>query len=252
MIILSLAMLCYTAWTPYAIVSLIGQFGPVDEDGQPKKLSPMATSIPVFLAKTAIVFDPLLYGFSHPQFRSSIRQIFRHQNSITSNNGGVRGAGQTNNTTTMANNLTRIPTHPNSQLSRANSIAVLSSLNRRLNNKTNKTPSNKDSNKMSIHDLVLASDLPHPNHFSCLIPFQPEVGKSRSLEETKRSYGNPSSQNHFLKVNELDDSGEMSQRELNRIGHSVSPAHPLTRPPHLTRKPLLAAADTTRYRDTCF
>ena len=98
LIILSLAMLCYTAWTPYAIVSLIGQFGPVDENGQPKKLSPMATAIPAFLAKTAIVFDPLVYGFSHPQFRSSVRQILRqHSVDQSSANGGIR-AGPNNTT----------------------------------------------------------------------------------------------------------------------------------------------------------
>lgn len=88
MILLSLAVLCYTAWTPYAIVSLIGQFGPVDEDGQ-FELSPMATSIPAFLAKTAIVFDPLLYGFSHPQFRSSVRQILQHNSFAESSNNGL-------------------------------------------------------------------------------------------------------------------------------------------------------------------
>ena len=95
LIILSLAMLCYTAWTPYAIVSLIGQFGPVDENGQPKKLSPMATAIPAFLAKTAIVFDPLVYGFSSPQFRNSFRQILRQQSVSSSGYGGNR-AGPNN------------------------------------------------------------------------------------------------------------------------------------------------------------
>jgi hypothetical protein len=88
MILLSLAILCFTAWTPYAIVSLIGQFGPVDEEEGRFELSPLATSIPAFLAKTAIVFDPLLYGFSHPQFRSSIRQILQQNSFIESSNNG--------------------------------------------------------------------------------------------------------------------------------------------------------------------
>ena len=89
MILLSLAILCFTAWTPYAIVSLIGQFGPVDDEDGRFQLSPMGTSIPAFLAKTAIVFDPLLYGFSHPQFRSSIRQILQ-QNSFMESSANVR------------------------------------------------------------------------------------------------------------------------------------------------------------------
>ncbi len=67
-IILMLTILYLTAWTPYAIVSMIGQFGPELEDGQ-SFLGPIATTIPAFLAKTAVLIDPIVYGFSHPQFR---------------------------------------------------------------------------------------------------------------------------------------------------------------------------------------
>ena len=75
MIILWLVLLCLTAWTPYAIVSLIGQFGPLDNDGRVPWLSPLTTSIPAFFAKTAIVLNPLVYGFCHPQFRRILRQL---------------------------------------------------------------------------------------------------------------------------------------------------------------------------------
>jgi hypothetical protein len=125
LIILSLAMLCYTAWTPYAIVSLIGQFGPVDEDGQPKKLSPMATAIPAFLAKTAIVFDPLVYGFSSPQFRNSVRQFLRRQSVDSSGNGGIRGGG--NNTAMI---VIRGAVNQNRNSARSNLHVVFSSLSR--------------------------------------------------------------------------------------------------------------------------
>jgi r-opsin len=67
-IVVTLILVYLTAWTPYAIVTLIGQFGP--EDSQ---LSPMATAIPAYFAKTAVVLDPLVYGFSHPHFRASLR-----------------------------------------------------------------------------------------------------------------------------------------------------------------------------------
>jgi hypothetical protein len=138
LIILSLAMLCYTAWTPYAIVSLIGQFGPVDEDGQPKKLSPMATAIPAFLAKTAIVFDPLVYGFSHPQFRSSVRQILRQHSVDSSANGGAR-AGP-NNTTMI---VMRRPATRNCHSPRASSNVVFSSLSRSIRASNKETASRK-------------------------------------------------------------------------------------------------------------
>jgi hypothetical protein len=118
-------MLCYTAWTPYAIVSLIGQFGPVDEDGQPKKLSPMATAIPAFLAKTAIVFDPLVYGFSSPQFRNSVRQFLRRQSVDSSGNGGIRGGG--NNTAMI---VIRGAVNQNRNSARSNLHVVFSSLSR--------------------------------------------------------------------------------------------------------------------------
>ena len=75
-IILSLALLYVTAWTPYTIVSLIGQFGPVDDDGQ-MRLSPLTVSIPAFFAKSVIALNPLVYGFTHPQFCSSVRQLLR-------------------------------------------------------------------------------------------------------------------------------------------------------------------------------
>ena len=75
MLILWLVLLYLTAWTPYAVVSLIGQFGPLDDDGQVQWLSPLTTSIPAFFAKTAIVLNPLVYGFCHPQFRRILRQL---------------------------------------------------------------------------------------------------------------------------------------------------------------------------------
>jgi hypothetical protein len=151
LIILSLAMLCYTVWTPYAIVSLIGQFGPVDEDGQPIKLSPIATAIPAFLAKTAIVCDPLVYGFSSPQFRSSVRQIL--------NSGGLWG-GQSNNAIA---GLTRVQTNPICHLSRVNSVAVLSS---------NRFRMNKDLS-VSVNKLMVGPEL--LQHQQSIL-FQPVVG----------------------------------------------------------------------------
>ncbi len=145
LIILSLAMLCYTAWTPYAIVSLIGQFGPVDENGQPKKLSPMATAIPAFLAKTAIVFDPLVYGFSSPQFRSSVRQFFRRQSVDSSINGGIRPGG--NNTALI---VIRGPVNRHGNSSRGNLRVVFSSLSRSIRMNSNDSASHNKLNESSV------------------------------------------------------------------------------------------------------
>lgn len=64
-IVVILILVYLTAWTPYAIVTCIGQFGP---EGY---LTPYVTAIPAYFAKTAVVIDPLVYGFSHPHFRTS-------------------------------------------------------------------------------------------------------------------------------------------------------------------------------------
>lgn len=136
--ILTLAMLCYTAWTPYAIVSFIGQFGPVDENGEPKKLSPMATAIPAFLAKTAIVFDPLIYGFSSPEFRSSVRQFFRSQSADTSVNGVIRAGA---NNTAMID--IRRPVNENGHPARSNLHVVFSSLSDSIKINSTESTTNK-------------------------------------------------------------------------------------------------------------
>ena len=84
LIILSLALLYVTAWTPYAVVSLIGQFGPVDDDGR-MRLSPLTVSIPAFFAKSVIALNPLVYVFTHPQFCSSVRILLRDMGISTRN-----------------------------------------------------------------------------------------------------------------------------------------------------------------------
>lgn len=65
-VVVMLVLAYLTAWTPYAVVTLVGQFGPA-------QLSPMATAVPAYFAKTAVVLDPLVYGFSHPHFRASLK-----------------------------------------------------------------------------------------------------------------------------------------------------------------------------------
>ena len=67
-IVVSLILVYLAAWTPYAIVTIIGQFGPDDF-----QISPVATAILAYFAKTAVVIDPLVFGFSHPHFHNSLK-----------------------------------------------------------------------------------------------------------------------------------------------------------------------------------
>lgn len=70
-----IAKACFTifflyicAWTPYAVVALIGAFG------DRKLLTPIATMIPAVAAKTVSCFDPFVYAISHPRYRSVLEK----------------------------------------------------------------------------------------------------------------------------------------------------------------------------------
>lgn len=70
-----IAKACFTiffmyvcAWTPYAIVALIGAFG------DKTLLTPFATMIPAVAAKSVSCLDPWIYAISHPRYRAALEQ----------------------------------------------------------------------------------------------------------------------------------------------------------------------------------
>lgn len=70
-----IAKACFTifflfvcAWTPYAIVALIGAFG------DRKLLTPLATMIPAVCAKIVSCIDPIVYAISHPRYRQVLEK----------------------------------------------------------------------------------------------------------------------------------------------------------------------------------
>ncbi|XP_075215320.1 rhodopsin, GQ-coupled-like [Lycorma delicatula] len=67
-IILTLVLLFLLSWTPYAVVTLIGQFG------NQGLVTPWVSALPAFFAKASVVYNPIVYGLSHPHFRASLRQ----------------------------------------------------------------------------------------------------------------------------------------------------------------------------------
>lgn len=56
------------AWTPYAIVSLIGAFG------DSKILTPLVTMVPAVCAKIVSCLDPWVYAISHPRYRAVLEK----------------------------------------------------------------------------------------------------------------------------------------------------------------------------------
>lgn len=58
------------AWTPYAIVGLIGQFN------GPENITPRWSTLPALFAKSACVYNAYIYGFMHPKYQYQIKKRF--------------------------------------------------------------------------------------------------------------------------------------------------------------------------------
>lgn len=56
------------AWTPYAVVALIGAFG------NRLLLTPIATMIPAVCCKIVSCLDPFVYAISHPRYRQALEK----------------------------------------------------------------------------------------------------------------------------------------------------------------------------------
>jgi r-opsin len=51
------------AWTPFAAVCMLGTWGDTS------KITPLICELPVILAKTSCVYNPIIYALSHPKYR---------------------------------------------------------------------------------------------------------------------------------------------------------------------------------------
>ncbi|PSN50450.1 hypothetical protein C0J52_04961, partial [Blattella germanica] len=95
-IIIMLVALFLVSWTPYAVVTCIGQFG------DQRLVTPWVASLPAFFAKASVVYNPIVYGLSHPHFRASVKQYMS-----TCRCGGGSTQTQTPNLTSRSK-----PVHP--------------------------------------------------------------------------------------------------------------------------------------------
>ena len=67
-----LAVLFYCiAWTPYAAISLIGEFG------NSSSLTPLISTIPCLFAKMSTLYNPFLYSLVHPRFRQKVMLLLK-------------------------------------------------------------------------------------------------------------------------------------------------------------------------------
>uniref|UniRef100_A0A8D8Q7C5 Rhodopsin, GQ-coupled n=2 Tax=Cacopsylla melanoneura TaxID=428564 RepID=A0A8D8Q7C5_9HEMI len=80
--ILLMLVICFLlAWTPYAVITFIGQFG------DQSLVTPWLSATPAIFAKASVVYNPLIYGLSHPSFKSLMKQ---YMSSCTSFNMTTR------------------------------------------------------------------------------------------------------------------------------------------------------------------
>ncbi|XP_012060729.1 PREDICTED: opsin, blue-sensitive-like [Atta cephalotes] len=56
------------AWTPYAVVALIGAYG------NREALTPFSTMLPAIFAKTVSCIDPWIYAINHPRYRQELEK----------------------------------------------------------------------------------------------------------------------------------------------------------------------------------
>lgn len=51
------------AWSPFAIVCMLGTWGDTS------RITPLICELPVILAKTSCAYNPVIYALSHPKYR---------------------------------------------------------------------------------------------------------------------------------------------------------------------------------------
>ncbi|KAF0314799.1 hypothetical protein GQ607_017969 [Colletotrichum asianum] len=59
--------LWFFAWTPYLVINFMGIFGGA-------KISPLATIWGSLFAKANAVYNPIVYGISHPKYRAALKE----------------------------------------------------------------------------------------------------------------------------------------------------------------------------------
>ncbi|EDV38830.2 LOW QUALITY PROTEIN: uncharacterized protein Dana_GF24997 [Drosophila ananassae] len=69
-IVAAIIGLWFLAWSPYAVVAMMGVFG------LEKHITPLGSMIPALFCKTAACVDPYLYAATHPRFRVEVRMLF--------------------------------------------------------------------------------------------------------------------------------------------------------------------------------
>lgn len=92
-VVFSVIVVWFLAWTPYAIIALLGICGQNDI------IYPLSSMIPALFCKSAACCDPFIYALTHPKFKSEleklccrkarVRRTFTARSTYTSTHGDV-------------------------------------------------------------------------------------------------------------------------------------------------------------------
>lgn len=68
-LVIAVIALFFIAWTPYAVVALLGIFGKKD------LITPISSMIPALFCKTTACINPFIYIINHPKFRKEFKKM---------------------------------------------------------------------------------------------------------------------------------------------------------------------------------
>ncbi|XP_058830883.1 opsin, ultraviolet-sensitive [Topomyia yanbarensis] len=77
-VVIGIIGLWFIAWTPYAVVAMMGVFG------YESMLTPLGSMVPGLFAKVASCIDPYFYAMNHPRYRQELRRMFGNSRDINS------------------------------------------------------------------------------------------------------------------------------------------------------------------------
>ena len=60
------------AWSPFAIVCMLGTWGDAS------RITPLVCELPVILSKTSCAYNPVIYALSHPKYREVKYSFFQY------------------------------------------------------------------------------------------------------------------------------------------------------------------------------
>lgn len=96
-VVIGVVALWFVAWTPYAVVALLGV------SGNSHLISPLSSMIPALFCKIASCLDPFIYAVTHPRFRREFDRIFCRRQANRRNLTDFHGKTQVWKTETSQN-----------------------------------------------------------------------------------------------------------------------------------------------------